>query len=206
MTIYYLDGADLKMMLRGAVDLLGQSKEEVNSLNVFPVPDGDTGANMHQTLLAALNEASKVDSTRIDVVAEAIARGGLVGARGNSGVILSQILHGFSFSLRGKEKATAPDIAEALGNGAKMAYQAVITPVEGTILTVVRKSADGAATQRSRNLLRMMVAALKNAFTALQQTTDLLPALKQAGVVDAGGKGFVIILEGFMYALKSASL
>lgn len=205
MTIYYLDGADLKMMLRGAVDLLGQSKEEVNSLNVFPVPDGDTGANMHQTLLAALNEASKVDSTRIDVVAEAIARGGLVGARGNSGVILSQILHGFSFSLRGKEKATAPDIAEALGNGAKMAYQAVITPVEGTILTVVRKSADGAATQRSRNLLRMMVAALKNAFTALQQTTDLLPALKQAGVVDAGGKGFVIILEGFMYALKSAS-
>lgn len=205
MAIYFFDGDDLKLMLQGAVDLLGQSKEEINALNVFPVPDGDTGANMHQTLVSAVNEVLRVNSNHIGLVAEAAARGALMGARGNSGVILSQVLHGFARTLSTKEKASASDITSALENGAQSAYRAVMTPVEGTILTVVRKSAEGAAGQRSSDLRRIMVAVLKQAFTALQETPDLLPALKQAGVVDAGGKGFVVILEGILRALKSAS-
>ncbi|MCL6634164.1 MAG: DAK2 domain-containing protein [Peptococcaceae bacterium] len=205
MPIYSFNGTDLKMMLRGAVELLERSKEEIDALNVFPVPDGDTGTNMYQSLLAAVNEAGKTDSNHIGLIAEAAARGGLMGARGNSGVILSQVLHGFARSLRQKEEASASDIIEALENGAQTAYRAVMSPVEGTILTVVRRSAEGAAAQRSEDLLRIMVAVLKNAFKALQETPELLPALKQAGVVDAGGKGFVVILQGILQALKSAS-
>ncbi|MCL6559046.1 MAG: DAK2 domain-containing protein [Firmicutes bacterium] len=207
MAVYSFDGQDLKMMLQGAVDLLGQSKDEIDSLNVFPVPDGDTGTNMYQTLFSAVKEASFVESNRIDIVAEAASRGCLLGARGNSGVILSQILQGFARSLQGRENATASDIAQALQEGAEVAYRAVMSPVEGTILTVVRKSAEGAgsATLRSNNLLRVMVTSLKKAFTALNETPDMLPVLKQAGVVDAGGKGFVVILEGILRALKAAS-
>lgn len=204
MAVYSFDGDDLKIMLRGAVDLLEQTKEEIDSLNVFPVPDGDTGTNMYQTLASALKEAG-IESNHIGLVAEACARGGLIGARGNSGVILSQVLHGFALSLHLKENASAADISDALENGAQMAYRAVMTPVEGTILTVVKMSAEGAASRRSRDLLRLMIAVMRSAFTALQKTPDLLPVLKQAGVVDAGGKGFVTILEGALQALKSAS-
>jgi len=203
--IYSFDGVDLKMILRGAVELLGQSKEEIDALNVFPVPDGDTGTNMYQTLVAAVKEAESVDSHHIGLVAGAAARGGLIGARGNSGVILSQILHGIARSLSGVERATASDITIALEEGAKVAYRTVMSPVEGTILTVVRKSAEGAAARRSGDLLRLMVTVFKKAFVALQETPDLLPVLKRSGVVDAGGRGFVVILEGFLRALKSAS-
>ncbi len=205
MLIYSFDGTDLKMMLRGAIDFFKQSKDEIDSLNVFPVPDGDTGTNMYQTLLSAVDEACKMDSSHIGLVAEASARGSLIGARGNSGVILSQFLYGFARSLQTKEKASASDIINALKDGAQKAYSAVMSPVEGTILTVVRKSAEGAAAQHSENLLRIMVTMIHHALTALQETPDLLPVLKQAGVVDAGGKGFVVILEGFLHALKSAS-
>ncbi|MDD4169113.1 MAG: DAK2 domain-containing protein [Desulfotomaculaceae bacterium] len=205
MAIYSFDGADLKMMLQGAVELLGQSKKEIDSLNVFPVPDGDTGTNMYRTMLSAVSEVQALASNHIGAVAEAAAHGGLIGASGNSGVLLSQILHGFACSLNGLERATASDIATALAEGAKVAYQTVMNPVEGTILTVVRKSAEGAADRRSADLLRLMITILNNAFIALEETPELLPALKQAGVVDAGGKGFVVILEGFLHALKSAS-
>ncbi|MDF9408777.1 MAG: DAK2 domain protein [Pelotomaculum sp. PtaB.Bin013] len=205
MAIYSFDGVDLKMMLRGAVELLGQSKEEIDALNVFPVPDGDTGTNMFQTLVSAVKEAESVNSNHIGLVAGAAARGGLIGARGNSGVILSQILHGFARSLSGIERATAPDISTALEEGAKVAYRTVMSPVEGTILTVVRKSAEGAAARQSGDLLRLMVTVFKKAFDALQETPDLLPALKRSGVVDAGGRGFVVILEGFLRALRAAS-
>lgn len=205
MGVYSFDGNDLKLMFRGAIDLLGQSKEGIDALNVFPVPDGDTGTNMYHTLASAVEEAASTNSDHIGLVAEAFARGGLVGARGNSGVILSQVLQGFARSLRMKERATAVDIIEAFEDGARMAYQAVMSPVEGTILTVVRKTAEEAASQRSGNLLRMMVAVLKKAFETLQETPNQLPVLKEAGVVDAGGKGFVIILEGCLNALKNAS-
>lgn len=205
MGVYSFDGNDLKLMFRGAVDLLEQSKEGIDALNVFPVPDGDTGTNMYHTLASAVEEAGVTNSNHIGLVAEAFARGGLVGARGNSGVILSQVLQGFARSLRLKERATAVDIIKAFEDGASMAYQAVMSPVEGTILTVVRKTAEEAAAQRSSNLLRMMIAVFKKAFAVLQETPDQLPALKEAGVVDAGGKGFVVILEGCLSALKSAS-
>ncbi|MCG9969551.1 DAK2 domain-containing protein [Pelotomaculum terephthalicicum JT] len=205
MAIYSFNGVDLKMMLRGAVKLLGQSREEIDALNVFPVPDGDTGTNMYQTLVSAVKEAESVDSNHIGLVAGAAARGGLIGARGNSGVILSQIMQGFANSLSGVERATAPDIASALEEGAKVAYRTVMSPVEGTILTVVRKSAEGAAARQSSDLLRLMVTVFKKALDALQETPNLLPVLKRSGVVDAGGRGFVVILEGFLRALKSAS-
>ncbi len=205
MAVYSFDGNDLKLILRGSVDLLEQSREHIDSLNVFPVPDGDTGSNMYQTLTAALKEALLLETDHIGMVAEAAARGALVGARGNSGVILSQILQGFAQVLGTKETASASDIAAALDNGSQMAYRAVMSPVEGTILTVVKKSAEEAASRRSVDLLRVMAAAFKGAFTALEKTPDLLPVLKQAGVVDAGGKGFVTILEGARRALKSAS-
>jgi len=203
--VYSFDGDDLKLMFRGAVDLLGQSKGGIDALNVFPVPDGDTGTNMYHTLASAVEQAGATNSNHIGLVAEAAARGALVGARGNSGVILSQVLQGFAMSLRLKERATAADIIETFEDGARMAYQAVMSPVEGTILTVVRKTAEEAAAQRSSNLLRMMVAVLKKAFAALQETPNQLPLLKEAGVVDAGGKGFVVILEGCLSALKNAS-
>lgn len=206
MAVYFFNGNDLKLILQGAVELLEQSREHIDSLNVFPVPDGDTGSNMYQTLTAALREALLLETNHIGMVAEAAARGALVGARGNSGVILSQVLQGFAQILSIKEKASASDIAAALDNGSQMAYRAVMSPVEGTILTVVKKSAEEAANRRSVDLLRIMAAAFKGAFTALEKTPDLLPVLKQAGVVDAGGKGFVTILEGARRALKSASL
>jgi DAK2 domain fusion protein YloV len=203
--VYSFDGNDLKLMFRGAIDLLEQSKDGIDALNVFPVPDGDTGTNMYHTLASAVEESGTTNSNHIGLVAEAVARGGLIGARGNSGVILSQVLQGFARSLRVKERATAADIIEAFADGARMAYQAVMSPVEGTILTVVRKTAEEAAAQRSNNLLRMMVAILRKAFAALQDTPNQLPVLKDAGVVDAGGKGFVVILEGCLNALKNAS-
>lgn len=205
MAVYSFDGNDLKLILRGSVELLEQSREHIDSLNVFPVPDGDTGSNMYQTLTAALKEALLLETNHIGMVAEAAARGALVGARGNSGVILSQVLQGFAQILSIKETASASDIAAALDNGSQMAYRAVMSPVEGTILTVVKKSAEEAANRRSVDLLRIMAAAFRGAFTALEKTPDLLPVLKQAGVVDAGGKGFVTILEGARRALKSAS-
>ncbi|HOV78695.1 MAG TPA: DAK2 domain-containing protein [Bacillota bacterium] len=204
--VYFFDGADLKVMLRGAVKTLEQSKTEIDALNVFPVADGDTGTNMYKTLSAALNEALPVNSNHIGIIAEAAARGSLMGARGNSGVILSQVLYGFARSLSASERASAADIATALEDGAQTAYKAVLSPVEGTILTVIRKSAEGASSQRKRrNLLRVVVSVLKNAMSALHETPELLPVLKQAGVVDAGGKGFVVILEGIIQVLKSAS-
>jgi DAK2 domain fusion protein YloV len=203
--VYSFNGNDMKLMLRGAVDLLEQSREHIDSLNVFPVPDGDTGSNMFQTLTAALDEANLIKSAHVGLVAEAAARGALVGARGNSGVILSQVLQGFARTLNTKESASASDLAAALDNSSQTAYLAVMSPVEGTILTVVKESAAGAARSNSIDLLRILAVVFRSAYTALGKTPDLLPVLKQAGVVDAGGKGFVTILEGARRALKAAS-
>jgi len=205
--VYSFDGNDLKIMLRGAVDLLGESKGEIDSLNVFPVPDGDTGTNMYNSLKSAVREAENIDTEKIGLVAATAARGCLLGARGNSGVILSQFLSGFASILEDKETATAQDITRAFREGAIFARQAVMNPVEGTILTVFRKSAEGAGTStaQSGDLLRLLVYVLKRAFVALKETPEQLEVLKEAGVVDAGGKGFVVILEGMLQALKKAS-
>lgn len=183
---------------------LEQHRDAINALNVFPVPDGDTGTNMSLTMRAATKEIADASETSAYVIAERLARGALMGARGNSGVILSQILRGLSQGLDQKTTFAATDFAAALQDAAKLAYRAVIKPVEGTILTVIRESAE-AAQQSAGNgsdmagLLGDVVTAAR---AAVAKTPDLLPTLKQAGVVDAGGQGLTTIFEGmWRYAL-----
>lgn len=204
MGIYTLNGEGFKYMLAGSIKLMARFKPEIDALNVFPVPDGDTGTNMHLTLLAAAKEAKKVESGQLEELAEAAARGSLMGARGNSGVILSQIIRGFANSLKGKTSASAQDIARALEDATKFAYQAVSEPKEGTVLTVLRKTAEAAqqAAERSPDLVRFMIALIRQATKALEETPEQLPVLKEAGVVDAGGKGFLVILQGIMHAIR----
>ncbi|GAB6181617.1 DAK2 domain-containing protein [Desulfotomaculum defluvii] len=206
MSLYSFDGQGLKMMILGSTNLLARHKLEIDSLNVFPVPDGDTGNNMYLTLLAAAKEVQNIETTHIGDVAEVAAQACLMGARGNSGVILSQLVRGFAKALAGKEKANALEVVEALEEGAHLAYQAVMNPVEGTMLTVMRRSAEAArnAVLRNYDLLRVMIITLREARVALSETPELLPVLKEAGVVDAGGRGYVIILEGIISIIKRA--
>ncbi len=204
MAVHTINGNDFKHLLRAALVHLKQSEESINALNVFPVPDGDTGTNMFHTLQVAVEQAEKTGSDHLGMVAHAAARGALLGARGNSGVILSQFLHGFANSLKEKEKATARDIVKAFQEGFEVASRAVLRPVEGTILTVIKKFAEGAwrTLAGSENLLKILAGGLKEAQKALEHTPNQLPVLREAGVVDAGGKGFVVILEGIFLSLK----
>lgn len=202
MAVESIDGILLAKILKGALEWLNRHRREIDALNVFPVPDGDTGSNMHATLEAAVAALSEPPPGEIAAVAETAARGALMGARGNSGVILSQVMQGFASALKGEKAADVQDIAVALATGADFAYRAVSDPVEGTILTVVRDAAREAhaTTYRSRNLLRLLSYILKAATRSLAQTPELLPVLKEAGVVDAGGRGFTAILEGALQA------
>lgn len=196
--ISVFNGQDFKRAIQAGYAWLEQHRVAVDALNVFPVPDGDTGKNMTLTLRAATKGIA--DSTEISAasVAETLARGALMGARGNSGVILSQILRGFSQGLAGKETFLASDFAAALQEAARMAYTAVIKPVEGTILTVIREAAEGAQASAAQgaDLTAVLEDTVFAARAAVQKTPDLLPTLKQAGVVDAGGQGLTYILEG----------
>ncbi len=207
MHIFSFDGEQLKYMLVGSSNHLAECRAEVDALNVFPVPDGDTGTNMYLTVLSGVKEAQQVDSGKVYDVAEAMARGCLLGARGNSGVILSQIFSGFAGALRDKYSAGADDIARAFCAGSEAAYKAVGNPVEGTILSVCRKTAEACnrAAARSKDPVRAILLAYRAAVKALEETPSELPVLREAGVVDAGGKGFVIILEGIIRALKDAA-
>ncbi|WP_117237551.1 DAK2 domain-containing protein [Thermus sediminis] len=190
---------ELAEAFRYATDWFAVYVEELNALNVYPVPDGDTGTNMHLTLESLRRELDLADTSRMAEVARAIAYGSLLGARGNSGVILSQILKGFSQAIRKKGALDAQTLAEALRLGAEAGYRAVMRPVEGTILTVARRAGEGA---RGDTLEAVLENALKAAQEALAKTPELLPVLKQAGVVDAGGAGYVRLLEGIRgYAL-----
>ncbi|WP_066635393.1 DAK2 domain-containing protein [Desulfolucanica intricata] len=204
MSIYSFDGAEFRTMLLGSLNLLAQYKDEIDRLNIFPVPDGDTGTNMHLTLLAAVNEAQQEKSTRIDTVSLAVARGALMGARGNSGVLLSQLFRGFATALEGQHKANATDLARGFTEAYKTAYRTVSNPVPGTILTVAQKTAEAMqeACRRSQDVLRVLVVSLKAAQESLKETPELLPVLKESGVVDAGAKGFCVILEGILHSLK----
>jgi uncharacterized protein len=187
---------------------LEQHRDAINALNVFPVPDGDTGTNMSMTMRAATKEIADANETSACVIAERLARGALMGARGNSGVILSQILRGLSQGLDQKTTFTATDFAAALQDAAKLAYRAVIKPVEGTILTVIRESAEAA--QQSAGNGSDMTALLGDVVTAARaavaKTPDLLPTLKQAGVVDAGGQGLTAIFEGMWRYARGESV
>ena len=193
-----------------ATDWLGVFKEEVNALNVYPVPDGDTGTNMHLTMQSVRRELDVAEQTKMAEVARAVSYGSLLGARGNSGVILSQILKGFSEVVRDAPAISAEVLTRALENGAKVAYSAVMKPVEGTILTVARQTAEGAraaltadATLSTEALWEL---ALEAGRVSLKGTTELLPQLKQANVVDSGGEGYLRILEGGLAHLRGLPL
>ncbi|HNT04957.1 MAG TPA: DAK2 domain-containing protein [Anaerolineae bacterium] len=198
------DGRELGQAIESSTTWLEKHIEFVNSLNVYPVPDGDTGTNMYLTMQAALREVSTVTDSSAGVVAQALAHGALMGARGNSGVILSQIWRGVAKHLENKPRLNAAHWAQALREGAATAYKGVMRPVEGTILTVIREASDAAAAAAtaSSDLVYVTERALHQARSTLQRTPDLLPVLKEAGVVDAGGQGLCFILEGFLRFLR----
>ncbi|MSQ27031.1 MAG: DAK2 domain-containing protein [Dehalococcoidia bacterium] len=202
------DGPALLAMLRAAGAWLEQNSDAVNALNVFPVPDGDTGTNMALTMRAALDVGERSAAGGAGAMAAAIARGALLGARGNSGVILSQILRGIADGLNGMESVTAADVAVALRSASDRAYQSMTQPQEGTLLTVVRRAAEraGAVVAPDMPLDRLIAESLAEARQALAETPSLLPVLREAGVVDAGGQGLVLLLEGALAFLENRDL
>ena len=196
--ISVFDGQDLKKALLVAAQWLDEHREVINALNVFPVPDGDTGSNMSATMQAAIRQIVDSEETSAGAIAAKLAHGALLGARGNSGVILSQTLRGLAQGLDKKNTFGASDLAVALQEASRLAYRAVIKPVEGTILTVIRESAEAAqrSAERGDDLVGMLQEVVTAARQSVASTPDLLPTLKQAGVVDSGGQGFCTILEG----------
>ena len=202
--IQYIHGKQLREMFVSGANNLQNHKDLVDKLNVFPVPDGDTGTNMSLTISYAMKELSKVETDVITDIGKALSKGSLMGARGNSGVILSQIIRGFTKSIEGKDKISIEDLAKALKNGSDTAYKAVIKPIEGTILTVVRESGEYAvqAYKKENDLAKFFEKVIKEANESLNRTPQLLKVLKEAGVVDSGGKGLVLIYEGMYAALK----
>nr|WP_278679408.1 DAK2 domain-containing protein [Clostridium paraputrificum] len=197
-----INGRDFYNMVVNASNRLAEESDFVNSLNVFPVPDGDTGTNMSMTFKAAVKEIENINSNSIGEVSKKLAKGALMGARGNSGVILSQILRGISKGLEGLEEADAAQIAVALKEGSNSAYKAVMRPTEGTILSVIRATAEAAIEIEATDVADLMDEATKAAKIMLDKPPDLLPALKKAKVVDSGGMGLYIILSGMTAALK----
>lgn len=198
-----------KMVTNGAINLKN-NHQEINHLNVFPVPDGDTGTNMQMTMMAGIKEVSNLDSKSIVDVSKILSRGLLMGARGNSGVILSQFFRGV-YSEIAKIKngsATVDEFIAALVGGYQMAYRAVMTPVEGTILTVVREAAEHVLRERKtlKSVEDVLNCYLTSAKASLDRTPELLPVLKQAGVVDSGGAGFIKIIEGMLLATQGRTL
>lgn len=182
---------------------LDEHTDYVNSLNVFPVPDGDTGTNMNLSFTSGANAVKESSSEKLGDVTQALAKGLLMGARGNSGVILSQLFRGFSKALEGKDEANAKDLAQAFQGGVDTAYNAVMKPVEGTILTVARQSAKAGLkkAEETDSVIELMETVLEAAKRSLKKTPDLLPILKEVGVVDSGGQGLVYIYEGFLSSL-----
>ena len=194
-----IGGAMLKEMFLTGAALLEKNRAYIDSLNVFPVPDGDTGANMSMTMQSAVKEIQNCKGTNVSDIAAAASLGALKGARGNSGVILSQILRGFARALSGKEEMAPENFAAALMTGTEAAYKAVMKPKEGTMLTVARMMAEAVAKEANEgaNLYKLIDVMIDEGERALRLTPELLPVLKEAGVVDSGGKGLVTILRGF---------
>lgn len=197
-----IDGQRFYNMIVNASNKLEEQKDFVNSLNVFPVPDGDTGTNMSLTLKSAVVEISNVKGKSIDNVSKDLAKGALMGARGNSGVILSQIFRGISKGLQGKNKVNSSEFTIALEEGAKAAYKAVMRPTEGTILTIIKAAGEGAVKSKRENITELLQEVCDYSKRILDKTPDMLPVLKKAGVVDAGGMGLLIIFQGMYEALK----
>ncbi|QAY65535.1 DAK2 domain-containing protein [Paenibacillus protaetiae] len=204
----FINGNDFTAMAALGADYLQRNVERVNALNVFPVPDGDTGTNMNLTLQSGMRELHAKPSAHLGKAAEALSKGLLMGARGNSGVILSQIFRGFSKSLQSLEQADPVQFAAAMQSGVDTAYKAVVKPIEGTILTVAREAAKHAVqyARRAADLNDLMQEVYAKAHETLQRTPDMLPVLKQVGVVDSGGQGLLLIYEGFMHWLAGSAV
>lgn len=198
-----INGHDFYNMVVNASNRLLEESDYVNALNVFPVPDGDTGTNMSMTFKAAVKEIENLNVQSISEVSKKLAKGALMGARGNSGVILSQILRGISKGLDGKNEVDSKDLATAFQEGSKSAYKAVMRPTEGTILSVIRAAAEGAVKCTNNDIVELMKVIVDEAKKMLDRTPELLPALKQANVVDSGGMGLYIILQGMYSALNN---
>lgn len=194
------NGHQLCSLIKAGLAYLDQNHKLVNDLNVFPVPDGDTGTNMLLTMRAAYGRIKEIDEDHVGKVAQELSHGALMGARGNSGVILSQIWRGLARGLKDKETFNVEDLAVAFQDSADTAYKGVMRPVEGTILTVIREGAEEAqdAATKSSDLRFLLTRVVERCQQSLERTPELLPVLKQAGVVDAGGQGLVLILEGML--------
>ena len=203
-----INGHQLKQMIISGANNLFNCYPEIDALNVFPVPDGDTGTNMNLTMTSGSKEVKNMDTSNIYEVAKTFSRGLLMGARGNSGVILSQIFRGFAMGLEGKKEANCYDFADALISAKDVAYKAVMKPVEGTILTVIRESSVALKKyvdelEKPINIEECMQYLLDEAVNSLNRTPELLPVLKEVGVVDSGGAGLIKVLEGFISALNN---
>ena len=203
-----IDGNLLKLLITNGTIALRNDHQRINELNVFPVPDGDTGSNMQSTMMSGVKSISDLENESIEKVAKTLSRGLLMGARGNSGVILSQLFSGFAKVFKGKETATVEEFVEGFVKGVTQAYGAVINPVEGTILTVAREAADKAKTavNADTGLLDVMNVYVKEAYESLERTPELLQVLKDAGVIDSGGAGFNVIIDGMILALEGEIL
>ena len=201
-----INGVLFKQMLESGMNNLSNHSAEIDALNVFPVPDGDTGTNMHLTVSNGVKEALKTNSDSVKDIAKTLSRGLLMGARGNSGVITSQIFRGIYQAVEDLDDMDASQLAHALVNGSRVAYRAVMRPVEGTILTVVREAADYTyaytTTEEVTDCMDVMKKMVDEANASLQRTPELLPVLAEVGVVDSGGKGLCVILEGFLAAME----
>ena len=205
MSVTSINGLLLKRMIISGANSLNSKKETVDSLNVFPVPDGDTGTNMSLTVLAAAREVEKSQSLSVSDIAKLAANGSLRGARGNSGVITSQLVRGFSKELEGLSEADTVALAKATARAVETAYKAVMKPKEGTILTVARIMSESALKycHKITDITEFMEAVIKDGHAILLQTKEMLPVLKQADVVDAGGMGLLFFLEGAMKVIES---
>ncbi|WP_142414452.1 DAK2 domain-containing protein [Hathewaya massiliensis] len=189
-------------MIVNASNKLGESKEHINALNVFPVPDGDTGTNMWMTFSSAVDEVKGLEHNNVGDIAKVLSRGALMGARGNSGVILSQILRGFAKGVENKESAKVEDFKNALKEGSSFAYKAVMRPTEGTILTIIRAAAEVAEKSSKSDVCEFFEEVINYSEEILNKTPEMLPQLKEAKVVDAGGAGLLLILKGMYEALE----
>lgn len=208
MIVKHIDNVTFKKMILGAAINLENNKTIVDSLNVFPVPDGDTGTNMNLTVQAAIREINNLSDNTVSSIAEAAANGSLMGARGNSGVILSQLFRGMSKGIKGSIHIDCKIIAESLKAASNTAYKAVMRPVEGTMLTVARETAEKAMETYTEyeDVTLFMESLILQAKDTLSRTPDMLKVLKQADVVDAGGKGLVFLMEGALAVLKGVEI
>ncbi len=204
MAVLYCSAKRFRQLIIAGTDWVMKNRDQLNKINVFPVPDGDTGSNMSMTLASAVREVEAAGETTLDATVKAAAWGALMGARGNSGIILSQVLSGLTEGIDGRERLFSEDIVLGLSRGVKKAYHAVLHPTEGTILTVVRETAEWAeeAVRTEKDLARLLDGMVRSARSSVERTPSLLPKLAEAGVVDAGGLGFLCFLEGILRLIQ----